>query len=431
MIGNIERDTKKLREWFQGLKEEREKRKVLFERAKKGDKEAKEILEKRYHLRVLSEEEYLKEKKIEKLLPKMKHFGIPLELKNVGEQLVKLEKEWKEIVEEFGRIIETCPKKVFINNETFGGGMRKLILIEKYSREGINFILKTLCAYKEKEWMIRIISDILMNLNPWKSCEKNELRLWREFLDKFSKEELHLLLYHLFWDINMISETFSKAFKGKRVKRTLILLISSGIEEVRNIFLKKYLAGLVGKGKIKKRRIKIPKVKVKVIKKGDERYFFLGKYNGKPVTGTVPRNVWNTSGDVLTLFPKRFLKFYGRIFKTEEQDLYFFVRELKTEIRFLIFRETQAIRDYILLHENVPLLPFRRRIGKNRDFLLAVVRRKRVKVKLSSCRGYIVEMRPRRKEGKWILEFYRLEPKEEKLRSYQLHREFPYLKRIN
>ncbi|RLG09133.1 hypothetical protein DRN73_10380 [Candidatus Pacearchaeota archaeon] len=425
MIGNIERDTKKLREWFRELKEEREKRKVLFERAKKGDKEAKEILEKRYHLRVLSEEEYLKEKKMEKLLPKMKRFGIPLELKNVGEQLVKLKKEWKEIVEEFGRIIETCPERTFFN------GMKKLILIEKYSREGINFILKTLCRYKEKEWMIRIISDILMNLNPWKTCEKNELRLWREFLEKFSKEELHLLLHHLFWDINVISKTFSRAYKGKRVKGTLVLLISNGIEEVRNIFLKKYLAGLVGKGKIRKRRIKIPKVKVKVIKKGDERYFFLGKCRRKPVTGTVPRNVWNTSGDVLTLFPKRFLKFYGWIFKTEEQDLYFFVRELKTEIRFLIFRETQAIRDYILLHENVPLLPFRRRIGENREFLLAVVRRKRVKVKLSSWKGYIVEMRPKRKEGKWILEFYKLDSKEEKIRSYKLCREFPYLKRIN
>jgi len=426
-IKDMYRSSAKIKEF---LDKEKEKRKILLDKARQGDQTAIKILQKRYKLRILSKEQYLLEKEREKLFDRARELKIPSELFScvslkVLENLVVRGRAWKEIVEEFEKSLRE-PGKLFLN------GIRKLSFIEKYSREGTGAILNYLLKGDKKK-MIDILTQVLILLNPWKKKD-DEIRYWRKFLGEFDEEELCKLVFYLFWHTGLISRSFSGAFWGKRVKGTLRTLLASGIKEISNISNRRYVVKIIAEGKFKRKR-KIPRIKIKVRsrnKKGEKK-FFLGKYKGNVIEGRVCKD-GAPIGSELTLSQLRFVKYYGWIFKSlEDGKLYFVKGEKGKEFILYNFKLNQPIKDYIKSGDKVPIFPIRKKLEKDAVFFIGRVDRKRLEVKLRSCCtiGDIIEMRPVRRKNEWILEFYKLGSKKKKLRSYKLRREFPYLRRIN
>ena len=440
------------------LLKERKERNELLKRAKKGDPEAVEKIWRRYKLRFLDPKEYLFEKKKEKLFAQARELGIParvftkisiISIKTLLEKLVRnAHWRWKEMIEEFEEYLKEPerylkePKKL---EKVLLNGIRKLEFIERYGKEATSAVLE--CLIKDnKERTIDLLISMIMTFNLWREKEL-QYRYWRKFLEPFDKEKLWLIFFNLFWHTKLIAESVSGIRSGGRgeIKRVLkILLESGGIGKVRNICCKKYVAKIIEKGKFRKRRLKIPKFKVKIVgkKSGNRRkkVFYIGKYNVRKyeyitIKGRVPQK-GPPVGSELTFSQFKFIKYYGWILISEDKRLYF-VRERKGEIKLLNFKWTQPVEDYIKSkeHHRIPILPFRKRLTKKSLFFLVSIKRKKAKVKFENCcrEGDLVEMKPIKKGGKWILKFYKVvgADRKEKLRTYRLKRKYPYLKRID
>ncbi|MCD6412396.1 hypothetical protein J7K91_01820 [bacterium] len=159
--------------------EEKKGRKVLFKKARAGDKKVQRILEKAYHFKFVEPKEYLQEKEAEKKGFPIHFFrNLPLDLRK---RLLKF--EWKEIKEDF----ENLEKKVF-------PGIEKMEFLAKYGRDGVEILMEHFLEEKIEEKILEMLKKVK------KIRRETEERI-RKFLSALSLEDQRLFFKKIFFNL--------------------------------------------------------------------------------------------------------------------------------------------------------------------------------------------------------------------------------------
>ena len=318
IIEGIEKAFKKVDGFVKGRKE---RSRELIKRAKGGDKTAKDILKKEYHLEILSPEEYYQRREEEKIWKEAKKGNFPFDFlrglsKEVRKKIV-INLKWEDIEKEFEKL--NTPEFVLL-------GFEKLNLIEKYTREGVDKIIEYILSRDDLDLLVEKIVRVIVVINPWGrkwlKKIKEEKKYWKNRISSLTRPELISLYKKLFWNVNLY-----RIFPQLTIKRLKMEWF-----ELRKVICRRYFAQKVIQGKFIKRKTKFPKIEVEVkrrwVKKAGklfpEKRFYVGKKGRKAVEGLIP-GIPTASNFKVTVMPYLYFPYYGWIFRIENEGYFYIV----------------------------------------------------------------------------------------------------------
>ena len=305
------------------IKKEEEEKKILLERARKGDEKAIKILKEKYHLRLVPPEEYFQEKKAESRGFPIHFFrNLPLDLRK---RLLRF--EWREIKKDF----ENLEEKVF-------PGIKKMEFLAKYGRDGVGILMDYFLEEKIEEKIL----EMLKKVRKMKKRTKEKIR---KFLSDLSLENQKLCFKKIFFNLSLLSEEKLPFLKKE--------ILEMEEEELKNLIWQRQFGFLMIKGKFKKKKAKFPEIKVQLKAQKSPSYLyyraFLGEFDYRKAEIFLGKLSFKKVEPVkeIVIKPYKFLFPYGWVFQIKGEEKYFCVRCHGIMVRLMEFNHRRILNDYL------------------------------------------------------------------------------------